>query len=50
MFEGVSLQHQTKGDTTMTKLQKVQEYGKLVKMYQATKDVKYYRQALAITL
>lgn len=47
-FVGVSLQHQTKGDTTMTKLQKIQEFNRLVKMFQSTKDVKYYQQAMSI--
>lgn len=37
-----------KGDNTMTTLEKVKQFGKLVKMYQATGDVKYYQQAMAI--
>ena len=34
----------------MKTLEKVQEFGRLVKMYQATGDVKYYRMAMSINL
>ena len=37
-----------KGDNTMTKLQRVQEFNRLVSLYVATKNVKYYQQAMAI--
>lgn len=39
-----------KEENTMTTLEKVQEFGRLVKMYQATGDVKYYRMAMAISI
>ena len=34
----------------MTKLQRVQEFGKLVKMFQETGNVEYYRMAMNINL